>query len=73
MRFVIEFYKHSYTTPDRSEIIRTHSGDFPSLDAARMYGLEHSGAPNTPDEADGFRVIENGSIRSEFVLRYPSR
>lgn len=45
---------------------------FPSLDAARMYGLEHSGTPNSPEEADGFRVIENGSIRSEFILKYRS-
>jgi hypothetical protein len=69
MIYEIEFYRWT-DTPEQSEVIRRHSAEFPNLDAAKDYGLSKTGTPNSPQEADGFTVRENGVVRSEVIIKH---
>jgi hypothetical protein len=66
--YEIEFYRWKNNSPEEIKVIRRYSGEFASRDAAWTYGLANAGA-----EADGFFVLQSGTIRSEFILNYRPR
>ena len=72
MIYEIEFYRWT-DTPEQSEVIRRHSADFPDLDAAKTYGLSNTGTPNSPQEADGFTIRQNGIVQGaaigDFIIK----
>jgi len=69
MIYEIEFYRWT-DTPEQSEVIRRHSADFPDLDAAKTYGLSNTGTPNSPQEADGFTIRQNGIVQGEVIIKH---
>ena len=71
MLYEIEFYRWT-ETPNKSEVMRRHSGEFPDLDAARTYAIANIGTPDNPEAADGFTIRENGVVRSEFIKPRPT-
>ena len=71
MLYDIEFFQ--YDNADQIKIVRRHSGEFNDLDAAKAYGLANTGFAGTPEEAHGFQVSENGTIKSRILVRLPDR
>jgi hypothetical protein len=69
MQYTIEFFRWVGPTPDKAEIIRRHTGDFPDRHAAVQYGLGNTGEPDSPEEADGFEVLENGLSRNMTIIK----
>jgi hypothetical protein len=72
MRYDIEFFRY-VGVADRTEVVRRHSGDFDNIDAAKAYGLGNTGAKDTPEEVDGFWVSQDGVVKSEMIIKPPTR
>ena len=61
--FEVEFYQHSEAHPD-GKTIRRNSGQFASERDAETYGLSRR-----PEQADGFRIWKDGTLRKTVSVR----
>ncbi|MBV9017885.1 MAG: hypothetical protein JO058_19720 [Alphaproteobacteria bacterium] len=71
MRFDIEFFR--WKAPGVSDVVRRRTGQFASLNDAKTFGLANMGVPGSPEEVDGFRVVESGVTRSEVIIHHRPR
>jgi hypothetical protein len=74
MIYEIEFFRWDDAAPNGAEIIRRHSDEFPTLEAARIFGFANTGTPDSPREAHWFLIYENGVMvsRAEIRHRFPN-
>ena len=63
MLFQIEFFGRTKEEPD-GVVVRRNSGQFASEGDAETYGLTRR-----PDEADGFRISKDGTVRKTVSFR----
>lgn len=57
MLFQIEFFRRVEGKPD-GVIVRRNSGQFASEKDAEIYGVSQR-----PEDADGFRILRDGTVR----------
>jgi hypothetical protein len=63
MLFQIEFFRRTKEAPE-GETFRRHSGQFASERDAETYGLTRR-----PENADGFRILKDGTVRKTISIR----
>ena len=68
MIYEVQFYRWS-GKPHSYEIIRRYSGEFTDLDSAKLFGFANTGPKDSPNEADGFLVAQDGTVISQTIIK----